>query len=83
MRRIMLAMLVMGLLMAFAATPAFAFHHRTIPAAGCANEQAADHAGGTVTLPPPADEPGPDQPFGTPAVDASPRIGAGAQCPAA
>ena len=82
MRRIVLAMIVTGLLMAMTAAPAFAFHHKTIPAAACADEHAAAHAGGTVTLPGPADEPGPDQPFGTPVVDASPRIGLGAQCPA-
>jgi hypothetical protein len=40
MRRIILAMMVMGLLVAFAATPAFAFHHGSIPARECANDNA-------------------------------------------
>jgi hypothetical protein len=40
MRRIVLAMVVMGLMVALMATPAFAFHHQSIPADECAPEEA-------------------------------------------
>ncbi len=44
MRRIVTAMMVMGLLMALMATPAFAFHHTALPVADCAaNEDASNN----------------------------------------
>ena len=40
MRKILLAMMVMGLMVALTATPAFAFHHTTLPVVDCADAHA-------------------------------------------
>ncbi len=40
MRKTLLAMMVMGLMVALMATPAFAFHHTTLPVADCADANA-------------------------------------------
>ncbi len=40
MRKTLLAMMVMGLMVALMATPAFAFHHTTLPVVDCADANA-------------------------------------------
>ncbi len=40
MRKTLLAMMVMGLMVALMATPAFAFHHTSLPVADCADANA-------------------------------------------
>ncbi len=46
MRRIALTLLIMGLMLALTAVPAFAFHHVFLPAPECAAAQSGVNAGG-------------------------------------
>ena len=46
MRRIALTLLIMGLMLALTAVPAFAFHHTLLPAPECAAAQSVPNAGG-------------------------------------
>jgi hypothetical protein len=90
MRRIALTLLIMGLLLALTAVPAFAFHHVFLPAPDCAAAQSGDNAGGNnptaksaiIANNPAQGQSLPLPPAGTAAVDASPVIGPGATCPA-
>ncbi len=77
-------MIVMGLLVALMATPAFAFHHRFVPADECAPVQAGEPGNNaTASAAIPLAKPLP--PAGTPAAaaDNPSVIGLDATCPAA
>jgi hypothetical protein len=81
-RRLVLAMMVMGLMVALMATPAFAFHHGAIPADECAPAQAgvpgnnvkaraAIEKNQALPIPPAGED-----------IAVSPVVGPGATCPA-